>query len=438
MSLKIYLETLGCPKNQVDAEKLLGHLLGSGVRVVGRPEQADVLIVNTCAFIEPAREESIETILEMAALKSGGTRRLFVTGCLPQRFREGLRESLPEVDAFFSDLDPVRVADQVREILGLSAGCPERRKRYLLNSPHFAYLKLAEGCDNRCAYCSIPLIKGSYRSRSRDEIVQEARELAARGVRELNLVAQDTTYYGRDREERGALASLLEELAGIEGIEWIRLLYTHPAHLDEDVVAQIARLPKLCRYVDLPVQHASDRILQRMGRRTDQRRLRELVERLRGEVEGIVLRTTVLVGFPGETEEDFEQLLEFLTWARFERVGVFGYSREPGTRAARMRDQIPPEVVAMRVDTVSDLAQTLAQEWYESQVGRRLKVLIDDFDRETGEWVGRTEWDAPEIDGVVRVTGQARRGAFVECEIRDAAPFELMGVVTERYSVGAK
>jgi ribosomal protein S12 methylthiotransferase len=430
LRVKVYLENLGCPKNQVDAEYVLAAVVGGGAEVVATPAEADALIVNTCAFIEPARAESIETILELAALKKRDA-KLFVIGCLAQRFAEELRASLREAELVLESRDPWQLGQQLRQVLGLPGGCAiVREDRHLLSPRHFAYLKLAEGCDNRCAYCTIPLIKGSYVSRPLQQILSEAERLAARGVRELILVAQDTTYYGWDRGERGALASLVEGLAKIAGIEWIRILYAHPAHVDVDMICRLMQIPQVCRYLDLPIQHASDRILRSMGRRTDQRQLRELVETLRSRVDGIVLRTTVLVGFPGETPEDFDQLVEFLTWARFERVGVFGYWREPGTRAARMRGHVPPEVIAERVDTISDLANTLAQEWYESQVGRRLKVLVDAHAEEGGSFLGRTEWDAPEIDGVVRLEGAAEAGRFVECEIREAAPFELRGVIT--------
>ena len=426
--MKVYLENLGCPKNQVDGEYVLARLQRAGAQLVERPADADVILVNTCAFIEAAREESVETILELAEFKKRGAKRLFVIGCMAQRYADELSAALHEADAVFPDRNPRRTAERLAGALGLGAvRCESGLDRYLLNPGHYAYLKLAEGCDNRCSYCSIPLIKGRYRSRPLAEVVAEAGELVAQGVREINLVAQDVTYFGWDRGVKEALPRLIDALAELEGLRWIRVLYAHPAHVRPELIARVADNPKVCRYLDLPIQHASDRILRRMRRRVTQADLRALIGELRERVPEVVLRTTVLVGFPGETDEDFEELLEFLEWARFERIGVFGYSREEDTPAAAMRPQVPAEVVAERVETVTDLAHGIALGWFEAQVGRRLTVLVDGYDEDRQQWFGRTEWDAPEIDGVVWIEGDVKPGEFVECRIAEASPFELRG-----------
>ncbi len=430
MSVKVYLENLGCAKNQVDAEWILARLVRAGAEVVDRPDAADAILVNTCSFIEAAREESVETILELAELKKRGkAKKLFVTGCLAQRYKEQLREALPEADAVVEAVEPLDTAQVVARELGLSVpGSPRwYAERWRLNPRHFAYLKLAEGCDNRCTFCAIPLIKGRFRSRPFEEVLAEARTLVAEGAKELLLIAQDTTYYGRDAGHPDWLVRLLDELGQIDGLEWIRVLYTYPRYLSDALVDAMARNPKVCRYIDLPVQHASDSVLHRMGRGTPAESLRRWIETLRERIPELVIRSTVLVGFPGETEAEFQELLEFLEWAQFERLGVFGFSPEEGTRAWDLPGRLPEDVVRERVNEVMRLHEENASAWSQRQVGKRLRVLVDGRDQESGLWAARTEWDAPEIDHVVWLEEPVQTGNFVEVEIEEALPYELFG-----------
>ena len=432
MPVKIYLENLGCAKNQVDAEWILARLVHGGAQVVTRPELADVILVNTCSFIEEAREESVETILELAELKKRGqAKKLFVTGCLAQRYKEELREALPEADAVVDTVEPLDTAGVVARELGLNAPGSARwyAERWRLNPSHFAYLKLAEGCDNQCTFCAIPLIKGRFRSRPLQEVLSEARTLVAEGTRELLLIAQDTTYYGRDVGHPDWLVRLLDELAELEGLQWIRVLYTYPRYLSDELVEAMARNPKVCRYIDLPVQHASDAVLRRMGRGTPARTLRFWIERLRERIPDLAIRSTVLVGFPGETEADFRELVDFLEWAQFERLGVFGFSPEEGTRAWNLPGRVPEEVIQERVNEVTRLHEENALAWSQVQLGRRLRVLVDGRDQESGLWVARTEWDAPEIDHVVWLEEAVEPGSFVEVEVEEALPYELFGTL---------
>ncbi len=430
MAVKVYLENLGCAKNQVDAEWILARLARGGAEIVRRPEEADAILVNTCSFIEAAREESVETILELAELKKRGKgKKLFVTGCLAQRYREELRKALPEADAVVETVEPLETAQCVARELGLTVpGSPVwYAERWRLNPRHFAYLKLAEGCDNRCTFCAIPLIKGRFRSRPLSEVLAEASSLVAKGAKELLLVAQDTTYYGRDVGHPEWLVDLLDGLGEIDGLEWIRVLYTYPRYLTDALVKAMAENPKVCRYIDLPVQHGSDAVLRRMGRGTPVESLKRWIEKLRQRIPELVIRSTVLVGFPGETEAEFQALLDFLDWAQFERLGVFGFSPEEGTRAWTLPGRVPEETIRERVNEVMRLHEKNASEWGQNQVGRRLRVLVDGRDQESGLWVARTEWDAPEIDHVVWLDEPVQEGCFVEVEIEEALPYELFG-----------
>ncbi|MGQ9558999.1 MAG: 30S ribosomal protein S12 methylthiotransferase RimO [Candidatus Oleimicrobiaceae bacterium] len=415
---------LGCPKNTADLEKALGLLAGDEVEIIHDARTADVVLVNTCAFIRPAVEEALETTIAARGLKSRGKLKVVVMGCLPQRFGRKLAPLLPEADRLISERDPVRVAEQLRRFLGIMAtGC--QLTRWRLTPAHYAYLKIAEGCNNRCAYCTIPRIKGRYRSRPVAAVVEEAQFLAAHGARELVVVAQDTTYYGAEHGEPSALPELLRRLAAIDGVRWIRLMYTHPAHLDEALIATIAEHERICRYVDLPVQHGSDRILAAMGRKTTRAQLERLVQQLRECIPGVAIRSTVMVGFPGETEEDFATLLDFLAAVRFDHLGAFTYWPEEGTRAARMPGQISDEEKNLRHAEVLDLQSRISGLRTAHLVGKVVQVLVDEVDDARGVSLGRTEWDAPEVDCHVEVDTVLEPGSFVTVRILAADGFDL-------------
>lgn len=418
---KVFLSQLGCPKNLIDGERMLGSLVRAGYEVVGNPEEADVLLVNTCGFILPAKEESIEAILEAGEVKRRTGAKLVVVGCLAQRYKKELEEELPEADLILGLEEEKFIALHIDGLLGRTPSAPSWDGRYRLTPKHTAYLKLSEGCDNRCTYCTIPLIRGPARSVPLEEVLKEARKLADGGARELILVAQDVANYGVDIYGRPHLVEVLEELHKIEGIKWIRLLYAHPAHVDEGLVRAFRELPKLVPYLDMPVQHISDRILRRMGRRVTGGRIRELIAALREDPD-FCIRTTVLVGFPGETEEEFRELLKFIEEAEFDRLGAFAYSKEEGTPAASLPDQIPDEVRNGRLEEVMRLQQEVSLRRNRRWVGRTLEVLVE------GEGVGRSFRDAPEVDGVVYFDGEAEVGKFVEVRIEDVDPYDLYGV----------
>ncbi len=441
--------SLGCAKNLVDAEVMLGALARAGHPITNQAEAADVLIVNTCSFIEPAREESIAAILEANRTKGLRKRtreqKLIVAGCMAQRFQTELPEALPEVDAFLG-LDQVADAPRiVREVWdGVEAGKSyvTPRPRYLpdwdtprlrLTPPHYAYVKIAEGCNHPCSFCIIPRMRGRHRSRTVESIVAEARGLVARGVKELLLISQDTTYFGMDHWEEKAgprqavdpargdsLVQLLRELDGIDGDFWIRLLYTHPAHWSGGLIEAIAACRKVARYVDMPLQHIHGEMLEAMRRETSERHIVDLIGRMRAGIPDLALRTTFIVGFPGETERHFRRLLEFMEETRFERLGVFEYSREPGTRAAQLPRQVPRKTRERRFHEAMALQQRLAAEVQRSRVGRTLRVLVDE------PKAARTEADAPGIDGRVLLRRERAPGTFAEVVVAGSTEYDLI------------
>ena len=417
----IHLTSLGCAKNLIDSERLLARLARAGAIVGAPPEEADVLIVNTCGFIAPAKQESVETILELARYKEADpSKRLIVMGCLAQRYGPELREGIPEADAVFG----LNQDDAIVAACGLRP-VPETG-RLLLTPPHTAYLKISEGCSNGCTYCTIPLIRGPYRSRPPEEIVREAQELATSGVKELVVIAQDTTLYGTDLPSNVRIHDLLARLAEIAGIRWLRLLYTHPAHFPSGLIAAYRTIPKLVPYVDLPLQHLDDDILRRMGRRMTQAAALELVARLRASVPGIAIRTTFIVGFPGETRAQFNELLRLVRELRFEHLGVFPYSPEEGTPAALMPDQVSARAKSRRVRDLMLAQQEIVFARNKARIGERVEVLIDArLDEKT--WVGRTARQAPDVDPVTYVLGDGlRTGEFVEAEIVGAEGYDLI------------
>ena len=424
---KAALVTLGCPTNQVDSERIMSGLVSLGFEIVP-DEQAEIIVVNTCGFIEAAREESIETIMSVAELKEKGhLKSLVVAGCLAERYRTELEEEMNEADAVVGLADRASIPRLCLELLGRDDAVEPVYSRVVSGPPHSAYLKIAEGCDNRCSYCAIPMIRGPFASVPMETVIADAEELASLGIRELVLVAQDTTNYGADLNKT-SLALLLEKLSDIEGVSWIRLLYANPAKFSDGLVEAMASLPKVLPYVDIPIQHISTSMLKRMGRPADASVIRSLVERLRSRIEGIALRTTVMVGFPGETEKDFAELMDFLDETRFERLGVFGYSPEEGTRAYAFDDTVTDKVVRWRLAAVMDLQSHIASAVNKSLVGRAFEMIVDDPDGAEGMVVGRTFLDAPEIDGNVMAAGSVQPDTpFVTVRIDDASPYDLYG-----------
>ncbi len=428
--------SLGCSKNQVDAERLLFSLQQAGFALSGNPEDCDVVIINTCAFIEDAKKESIDTIFEFAARKGRGRLKgLVVTGCMPERYREEFVRELPEVDVA---LGIGKNADIVAAVKGLLEGRTTSAfgnkedlslegGRVLANQPWFAYLKIAEGCDNRCSYCAIPGIRGRFRSRPMENILEEARRLVADGVRELNVVAQDTSRYGEDLYGKLMLPQLLTSLCEIEGLHWVRVLYCYPDRITDELLDVMRTQPKIVPYMDLPLQHASGRILNAMHRRGDHESLKALCNRIREKVPGITLRTTFIAGFPGETEEDFEILCNFIREVRFDRLGCFAYSREEDTPAFDLPDQIDEEVKARRAEIVMELQAEIAYQLAMERVGKELEVLCEGFDEDERRWWGRGPGDAPDIDTRVYFTGNARPGEFVQVKITGAEGYDLIG-----------
>ncbi len=421
---KIHLASLGCAKNLVDSEKLLGRLATAGAVVGAPPEEADVIIVNTCGFIAPAKEESIRTVLEYGGLKrSGKNKKLIVMGCLPERHADALKADLPDVDVFFG----LHSHADILDACGLSPMEETDDARLLLTPAHLAYLRISDGCDNRCSYCTIPLIRGPFQSRSPKEILAEANDLVGTGVRELVIIGQDTTSYGNDFHEPYPIHRLLRALADIEGVRWIRLLYTHPAHFTDELIAEYADNPKLCAYVDIPLQHLNDNILRRMGRRVSQSDCLSLIERLRSRIPGIAIRTTFIVGFPGETDARFRELLELVRDIRFDHMGAFAYSAEPDTPASSLPNQVPTAVVEDRLQSLMLEQQTIAFENNEALIGRAVEVLIDESTEEDDMWVGRTAFQAPDVDGVTYVMGKdLATGQFVEAEIIQSEDYDLL------------
>ena len=428
--MKICMITLGCPKNIVDSEYLSAQLAGKPVQFVDTADEADVVIINTCAFILPARKEAIETILEAVQLKSEGRiKQIYVTGCLPQRYINELEKEIPEVDGFFDEYDFTKIGNKISFRLGLEKRA-ESYRRFLQAPNHYAYLKIAEGCDNRCQYCTIPEIKGNYRDRPLQDVVAEASKLAADGVRELIVVAQDTTYYGWKQGNKRLLCELIESLAGIDSIEWLRLLYAHPAHLSDGMIQLFSDHEKLCRYIDLPIQHISDRILKAMGRPNSEKEIRILIDRLRKNVPGIGIRTTVMVGYPGENSQDFEQLKNFVIDTEFERLGVFKYSHEAGTGAATLSNPVDDRVKEDRFEEIMEIQAEIALKKNRELLGRTLRVMIDERETENSHFLGRTQWDSPLIDNVVHVTGNVEIGQLHSIKIYQAAEYDLWGEVS--------
>mgnify|MGYP001016133699 FL=1 len=438
MPESVSVVTLGCEKNLVDSEIVSGLLHERGYRLVDRPEDATVVIVNTCAFIDAAKEESVQTILELAELKkTSRLKALIVAGCLAQRYKEELLTEMPEIDGVVGTGDFVRMADIVDEALRgrrpAYIGNPvyayeELLPRRLSTPKYTAYVKIAEGCDNNCTFCSIPLMRGGFRSRRMETIVDEVKRLAEQGVKEISLIAQDTTNYGADLYEAHKLPELLQRVSEVPGIAWVRLHYAYPGFFTDELIDVFASNPKICKYVDMPLQHSEDRILKLMRRPGRQRDVRELVAKIRARIPDVALRTSIIVGFPGETEEDFGRLCDFVREMKFDRLGVFTYSREEDTPAARLPDQVPEDIKEYRAHALMEVQREVARENAAKYVGRTLDVLLERYDEKSGVYVGRSQYDAPEVDGDVYVSGiKAKIGDIVKVRITHAYEYDLSG-----------
>lgn len=438
MQKKIGVISLGCTKNRVDTENMLELLRKEGYIITNNPQEADAVIVNTCGFIQDAKQESINTILEMAELKEkGNLRALIVTGCLSQRYKENLVAELPEVDAFLGVANYGGIADAVRKALGGSKVRDFERKddtfdhgqRVLTTAPYMAYIKIAEGCDNCCSYCAIPFIRGPLKSRLMEDIVSEAEELAKRGVKEAILIAQDTTKYGLDIYKEPRLAELLRALAGIAGIEWIRILYSYPESITNELIDTVYKNKKICNYFDIPVQHLDDKILKRMNRRSNRETILDAVARIRKKSADFILRTSIITGFPGETEEEHQALLEGIRTIRFDRLGVFQYSREDGTKAASLEGQVHAAIKKRRYNDIMQLQARISEEKNEERIGRTCRVLIEGLDDVSALYYGRSYAEAPEIDGKIFIRTKKRltAGAFHDVVITEGFDYDLMG-----------
>ena len=447
--IKLFCVSLGCDKNLVDTEKMLGVAGGLGVTFTDDETGADAVLINTCCFIGDAKEESVNTILEMARLKEEGKcRALIVAGCLAQRYKEEITEEIPEVDAILGTTSYEEIGRVLTELFGederdgegmadshisvfhsLSELPHTAKKRVVTTGGYYAFLKIAEGCDKRCTYCIIPSLRGPYRSVPMERLLEEARELADNGVRELILVAQETTLYGKDIYGEKSLPKLLHELAKIPGIYWIRIQYCYPEEITEELIQTIKEEPKICHYLDLPIQHASDDVLKRMGRRTSKEELIHIISRIREEIPDITLRTTLITGFPGESKEQHEELMDFVDEMAFDRLGVFTYSAEDGTPAAQMPDQVEESVKEARRAELMELQQEIAFDQAEQMIGREVLVMIEGKVADENAYVGRTYKDAPNVDGLIFVNTDTEllSGDFAKVRVTGACEYDLIG-----------
>lgn len=437
--MKILFISLGCDKNLVDTEVMLGMLASRGYEMTNDEQEADIIVINTCCFIHDAKEESIQNILEMAEYKKNGSAKaLIVTGCMAERYRQGILDEIPEVDEVLGTTAYDRILDAVDAALAgqhevmtadLDALPLPETKRLVTTGGHFAYLKIAEGCDKHCTYCIIPKIRGNFRSVPMERLLKEAQDLAEQGVKELILVAQETTLYGKDLYGEKSLPKLLRELCKISGIRWIRILYCYPEEITDELIQVMKEEPKICHYLDLPIQHANDTILKRMGRRTSKQELIDIVQKLRKEIPDICLRTTLITGFPGETQEQHEEVMEFIDTLEFDRLGAFTYSPEEDTPAATFEDQIDEEVKEDRQADIMELQQEIAFDKAEDMIGREVLVMIEGKVADENAYVGRTYRDAPNVDGLIFINTDVEliSGDFAKVKVTGALDYDLIG-----------
>ena len=444
--MKILFISLGCDKNLADSEEMLGLLTANGHEIVDSEEEADAIVINTCCFIHDAKEESVNTILEMAEYKKSGTcKALIVTGCMAQRYKEEITQEIPEVDAVLgttsygdivkalNEVQTGNVFQEFRDINELPEDCGHR---VITTGGHFGYLKIAEGCDKHCTYCIIPSLRGKFRSVPEERLLKQAEYMASQGVKELILVAQETTVYGTDLYGQKTLHLLLKKLCQIKGIRWIRVLYCYPEEIYDELIQVMKEEPKICHYLDLPIQHASDKILRRMGRRTSKQQLIDIITKLRREIPDIVLRTSLITGFPGETEEDHQELMEFVDEMEFDRLGVFTYSPEEGTPAETMEGQVPEEVKEARRDEIMELQQEISFDKGNDRIGQEVLVMIEGKVSGESAYIGRTYGDAPKVDGYIFVqTGELLvTGDFAKVTVTGALEYDLIGELTDEYT----
>lgn len=444
--MKIFFVSLGCDKNLVDSEEMLGLLGSRGYTFTDDETEADVIVINTCCFINDAKEESVQTILEMAEYKKAGScKALIVTGCMAQRYRQEILDEIEEVDMVLGTTAYEEIVQAVEQAVGGARAVEEKplaylpqpgENRILTTGGHFAYLKIAEGCNKCCTYCIIPKLRGKYRSVPMERLIAQAKMLAEQGVKELILVAQETTVYGMDLYGRKSLHLLLEALCKISGIRWIRVLYCYPEEIYDELIETMKREPKICHYLDLPIQHASDAVLRRMGRRTTKQDLLSIIEKLRREIPDIVLRTTLIAGFPGETLEQHEELMDFIDEVEFDRLGVFAYSQEEDTPAAGMPDQIDEETKLARQEALMELQQEIAFEKAEAMVGRTVIAMVEGSVADEDAYVARTYGDAPNVDGLLFInTGEMlHSGDFAKVRITGAAEYDLIGEIADEFA----
>ncbi|MHB1652769.1 MAG: 30S ribosomal protein S12 methylthiotransferase RimO [Desulfitobacteriaceae bacterium] len=440
MTVKIAVVSLGCAKNQVDSEVMAG-ILGEQYEITDKPAEAEIIVINTCTFIDAAKEESVDTILEMARYKEEGKcQTLVAVGCMAQRYGEDLLQEIPELDGIMGTGSLGEIAklvaqagiEKTRGPLGVPEFLYDEKMPRRRSTPsHYAYVKVAEGCDNYCSYCVIPQVRGHFRSRTEESILHEIREMAAEGVKEILLIAQDTTRYGLDIYGELRLPTLIRKIARLEGIEWIRLMYCYPELFTDELIEVMVQEPKVCRYVDLPLQHSNEKILREMNRRGSAADAERLIDKLRQAMPDIRIRTTLITGFPGETEGEFQELLDFVNRIEFDRLGVFAYSQEENTPAAQRSDQVPKDTRETRRDKVMELQQSISARRQQRWVGQTVKVLLEE-ELPEGRWLGRTEGDAPEIDGEIYVTiksGTKLQGDFVTVSVQEADSYDLVGEV---------
>ena len=429
--------SLGCSKNLVDTEMTIGLFRKNNYKIVNNPEDADIIVVNTCGFIEPAKQEAINTLLEMAEYKKKRCKYLIAMGCLVQRYKEELEKSMPEVDLFIKYKEYDSIWQQIEKLVGEKKSSNicnlEFSERVISTGQSYAYIRIAEGCSNRCTYCAIPYIRGQFVSRKMEDILDEANNLVKQGFTELIIIAQDTSKYGIDIYKEPKLAELLEKLSKIEGVKWIRFLYTYPESITDELIKVVKENDKICKYFDIPIQHISNSVLKRMNRKSNGTSIRELITKIRKEIPEVIIRTTVMVGFPGETTEDFNELYEFIKCARFERLGAFSYSKEDGTPAEKLDNQIHPMTKKSRYNKIMKLQQQISDEIMKEQIGKRLEVLIEDESFDGKYYIGRSKNEVPEIDGIIYVekTKDELLDKYVEVEIIGSRDYDLIGTITK-------